>query len=87
MSLLPKHCGPGHRKYCTRGARDFRNTIQHTLFKENHLAKSKSVETKFSILPPSHLSKESAAFFKRTVALYEFDEHHVKLLTDRRAHV
>ena len=46
------------------------------------MAKStKTNETTFSILPPSHLSKESAAWFRRTVALYFFDEHHIKLLT------
>lgn len=41
----------------------------------------KTDDSEFSTLPPSHLSKESAAWFKRTVALYDMDEHHVKLLT------
>jgi P27 family predicted phage terminase small subunit len=41
----------------------------------------KSDDAKFSTSPPAHLSKDSAAFFKRTVALFELDEHHIKLLT------
>jgi P27 family predicted phage terminase small subunit len=48
------------------------------------LAKSttkKADDSEFSTSPPSHLSKESAAWFKRTVALYDMDEHHLKLLT------
>lgn len=35
----------------------------------------------FSKLPPKHLSPESAAWFTRTVKEYEFEEHHLKLLT------
>jgi phage terminase small subunit len=45
------------------------------------LTKPKSNETAFSTAPGAHLSKDSAAFFKRTVALFELDEHHLKLLT------
>jgi P27 family predicted phage terminase small subunit len=41
----------------------------------------KSDDAKFSTAPPAHLSKESAAFFKRTVALFDLEEHHLKLLT------
>jgi phage terminase small subunit len=37
-------------------------------------------EAAVSYLPPKHLSTDSAAFFNRAVATYEFDEHHLKLL-------
>jgi phage terminase small subunit len=30
---------------------------------------------------PKHLSKESADFFRKTIASYELDDHHVLLLT------
>jgi phage terminase small subunit len=42
---------------------------------------SKKTPDDFSTAPPAHLSKDSAAFFKRTVALFDLDEHHIKLLT------
>ncbi len=30
--------------------------------------------------PPKHLSKESAEFFRKTIAGYDLDEHHILLL-------
>jgi P27 family predicted phage terminase small subunit len=45
------------------------------------LARPAKNDADFSTSPPSHLSKESAAWFKHTVALYDMDEHHIKLLT------
>jgi phage terminase small subunit len=41
----------------------------------------KTTESEFSKAPPKHLSADSAAFFRRAVNLFEFDEHHVRLLT------
>ena len=64
-----------------RANRDFKNTISTT---EIILARSttkKTDDTEFSTLAPSHLSKDSAAWFNRTVALYAMDEYHLKLLT------
>ena len=45
------------------------------------MAKTTRTDETYSTAPPSHLSKESAAFFRRTTALFELEEHHAKLLT------
>ena len=48
--------------------------------KEIHLTKTKK-QAAVCYSPPKHLSNDSSAFFNRAVATYEFDEHHLKLLT------
>ena len=45
------------------------------------MAKKTQIEETFSTAPPKHLSPDSKAWFKRTLAEYDCDEHHVKLLT------
>ena len=42
-------------------------------------AKILNDSTKFT--PPKHLSKESAEFFRKTVEVYDLDDHHLLLLT------
>jgi hypothetical protein len=78
---------PAHNKIVVHANRDFKKhdfTHTHTHTHDSHHGEAflaKNNDTSFSTSPPAHLSKESAAWFKRTVALYLFDEHHIKLLT------
>ena len=57
----------------------FKNT--NPFHRRTSLANTTKTDETYSTASPSHLSKESAAFFRQTAALFELEEHHAKPLT------